>query len=105
MECCMSRWSDRGHVKGTTHNQLREAAPTPRGLASVVGRAFGRLANRATGMGHRAGFFEPLEPRQLLDGSFTNPMLLTPDVNGQASMAGSITAGNNASDNDTFAFD
>jgi hypothetical protein len=47
---------------------------------------------------------EHLEPRQLLDGSFANPVDIALDVNGLGSQAAAINPAQPTSDNDYFRF-
>lgn len=100
----MSQGEVGGRFSKTTQatGSLRRSAATS-GLTARVGRALGKLASKALGTSTRVGMMEHLEPRQLLDGSFASPLALTL-TNGQGALAQSITAGNNASDNDTFRF-
>lgn len=90
-------------------------SPTPRGLVSAVGRAMGRMVQRALATSDspttRAGL-EALEPRQLLDGNFGSAGLITLDVNTrQGNSTPGLFAGANqinpavgSSDNDYYRF-
>ncbi len=95
----MSRWDTR---IGRNHYSPRASvlAFTARKISRVVGRAMGLEGARRQGL---AGL-EQLEPRQLLDGSFANPVDLVLDVNGQGSQAASINPAQPTSDNDYFRF-
>jgi hypothetical protein len=82
---------------------LRRRMTRTRGvsLPSLIARAMGR----ALGLSSANDKIERLEERQLLEGSFTNPLPLpAPDVNGRVVVAGDINPALVSTNNDTYRF-